>query len=160
MENLKTGTVVFKEIFRINIVVTIKLSQYCYYVITNTIIPHRCAVAHKNVKDNQASRCSVAVRILSIFYRGSVRLMLALTAFRTQELYHLISSTFGRYLLYEIVKRSSARACFLSDVLSRRVSVSFALSLYQLLLTLVAYAHSIFCIIVLSICGERGNNDD
>lgn len=48
--------------------------------------------------------------------------MLALTVFRMQELYHLISSTFGRYLLYEIVK--PPRACFLSDALSRRVCLS------------------------------------
>lgn len=52
----------------------------------------------------------------------SVRLMLALTAFRTQELYHLISSTFGRYLLYEIVKRPTRVlliGCFKPPRLSR-----------------------------------------
>lgn len=52
----------------------------------------------------------------------SVHLMLALTALRTQGLYRLISSTFGRYLLYEIVKcpaRVLLIGCFKPPRLSR-----------------------------------------
>lgn len=68
--------------------------------------------------------------------------MLALTAFRMQELYHLISFTFGRYLLYEIVKRP-ARVLLIGCFKPPRLSRSGYLppSCY-----LVTYAYPVICL--------------